>query len=406
MGNLDNYEHKEIYVDRDLLPQINANCDFRELFFTLGLKEAKGSKPYNLKAISPFNPSETKPSFHINKKGWYDFSTAQGGSYIDLVCKIKGLDLYDAARWLIEQGLSGYVKEFKDRGLVTVGRVLGGGWSGSSGKKNQNTEKGSGFIKDSSTMKGKGAENFNNEKKKNLQTAFSLLPYLKEQGTHPEFVRRGISKATCDYLGAGYLARGNGAMDKRIVFQIRGVEAVAGGGLVPVVLNHIGRATTEDQETENGKWWHYPGFVKTLEIFNIDKLLLDPKAIEQVKETGRVVIVEGCFDTAKMIQAGLLNVCATFGAYMDQDQLPRFKLLAERLPVKEFLVFYDRDRAGIDGQLKASLLMETNLMAARGFDWNRTFTNGQRVVSLPPSINDPCEFSIEQLRFLRKEGAV
>ncbi|MBL8152454.1 MAG: hypothetical protein JNN15_21215 [Blastocatellia bacterium] len=238
------------------------------------------------------------------------------------------MGLYDAARWLIEQNLSGYVKEFKDRGLVTVGRVLAGGYAGASGKI-QNTKSGSGFIEDS-TLKEKNGENSSNEKKKNLQTAFSLLPYLKERGTHPEFVRRGISKNTCDYLGAGYLAKGNGAMDKRLVFQIRSVETDSGGGLVPVILNHIGRATTENQETENGKWRHYPGFQKTLEIFNIDKVLLDQKAIDQAKETGRVVIVEGVFDVAKVIEAGLYNVVATFGAYMDQDQLPRLKLIFEQ----------------------------------------------------------------------------
>lgn len=405
MGSLDNYEHKEIYVDRDLLPQINANCDFYNLFFALGLKQSKGSKDYNIKAISPFNPSETKPSFHINKNGWYCFSTGQGGSYIDLVCKIKGLALYDAARWLIEQGLSGYVKEFKGRGLVTVGRVFRGGWSGSSENKNQNTKNESGFIEDSLAVKGKFGENINNEKKKNSQTEFSLLRYLKEQGTHPEFLRRGISKATCDYLGAGYLARGNGAMNQRIVFQIRSVEMV-NGEFVPVVLNHIGRATTENQETENGKWWHYPGFVKSLEIFNMDKVLLDARAIEQVKQTGKVVIVEGCFDCAKVIEAGLFNVVATFGAYLAQDQLPKLQLLADHLRVKEFIVFYDRDRAGKEGQLNAISLLQNAGFAASGFDWDRQFSNGQRVASLPASIKDPCDFSVQQLLFLRKEGVI
>jgi len=35
----------------------------------------------------------------------------------------------------------------------------------------------------------------------------NLVPLLTEQGTHPQFAKRGISGATCEYLGCGFLNR-------------------------------------------------------------------------------------------------------------------------------------------------------------------------------------------------------
>ena len=48
-----------------------------------------------------------------------------------------------------------------------------------------------------------------------------------------------------------------------------------------------------------------------------------------------------------------LNVVATFGAHLYENQLPRLKLIAQTLGVNAFLVWYDRGSAGVEGQKKS-----------------------------------------------------
>lgn len=412
-----NQENKEtdteretgLYINNSILTQINDNCDWQALFLVLGLEKDKNrSKPTDWWARSPFNNAEKTASFHINPKGWYCFSTQQGGFYTKLVEKLLDLNCYNAARWIVENGCSWYtIENHKTGAKETVGQVVKGNPEQGSGSAK--TDEGWGLTETGNTRKN------NTEKKKgNEQVQYSLLRYLKQQGSHSEFVRRGIGAETCHYLGAGYLLRGSPSMQGRIVFQVRGVEVGQDGKLYPVILSHIGRATTDEQKTTYGKWHHYQGFIKTCEVFNIDKVLLDEKAIHQVRETGRVVVVEGCFDVAKLIEAGIYNVVSTFGAHLDQDQLPRFRLLADRLGEVEFLVWYDRDKAGNDGMFgdstqdrkgAVSLLAETGFKAA-GFDWNAVFYNAARVTRLPESVKDACDMSVEQLRWLRKKGVI
>jgi hypothetical protein len=123
---------------------------------------------------------------------------------------------------------------------------------------------------------------------------------------HPEWMRRGISAATCRYLGCGFLPpRADGAsgspLHSRLVFQIRGVQE-HGRDLQPIILSHTGRALQPEQENSDGKYWSYP-FRKGLEIYNQDQLLLDPQAVPRIKAFG-LVLVEGFFDVAKLVEAG------------------------------------------------------------------------------------------------------
>ena len=129
-----------------------------------------------------------------------------------------------------------------------------------------------------------------------------------------------------------------------------------------MVLTHIGRATTKNQEEEGGKWRHYAGFHKSLELYNFDKLFTDSLAIKQAKKTGHVIIVEGCFDVAKLVEAGIFNVVASFGAGLGVDQIPRVQMITKHLGVDRFLVWYDRDQnlAGAKGQSEALKLLKAH----------------------------------------------
>lgn len=365
------------FLNKHELEEIRRNTDLEALVSALGIqKDLKKSKPHNIWAISPFSKNEKTPSFHINKVNgrWFCFSTNQGGSVLELVMEVllkdRGLTLnsYQAANWLLENGISSL----------------------------------SGNPQTFSQPKVESPQNPSSEEKKNVGTKFDLVPFLSQQGTHPEFVRRGISKETCQYLGCGFLEKGSPSMQGRLVFQVRGLEQASDGTLKPLILSHIGRAITPEQETSFGRWCHYAGFRKTQELYNLDKVLLDEKAITQAKESKRVLIVEGCFDVAKLTEAKVFNVVATFGAHLDKKQIPHLKLISERLGIQEFFVWFDRDKAGIEGQIAALDMLKQSGLEGKGFPWNVRLTSlaAQKSVSIPPVIKDPCDFSVEQLRWL------
>jgi Toprim domain len=355
------------FINNAILRQISENADWKKVFFALGLeRDPKKSKDHDYWCRSPLSDEKTS-SFHINSKGWYCHSTRQGGGVIQLVqavIKLRGQSItcYEAGQFLLNEGCS-YFNEPSPTPTTQ-----------------SQTE-----VKEPIPS---------SEKKKN-SSVLSLLPYLRKD--HPEFERRGISKATLDYLGAGYLPFGKGAMDKRLVFQIRGVEKDTDGNLKPVVLSHLGRATTQEQQEKNGKWWHYAGFHKSLELYNINNILLDEQARAQAKESGQVILVEGCLDVSKLVESGIKNTVATFGACLYESQLPRLKLLADELSIKTFMVWYDRDKAGIEGQKAALELLKTSGFEGKGFNW------GIRFDSVIPTVKDACDFTKEQLQRINRE---
>lgn len=175
-----------------------------------------------------------------------------------------------------------------------------------------------------------------------------------------------------------------------------------------MVLTHTGRAVISEQESQDGKWWTYPGFRKSLELYNLDLAILDNEAHQQAVHPEHVIIVEGCFDVAKLWAAGIKNVVATLEAHLCPDQLPRFELLSEMLGVERFLIWYDRDQDGgapvRQGGLNAVNFLRQSGYEASAFEWERHFPSSRRgAVPIPDSITDPCEFSIDQLRWLREE---
>lgn len=188
---------------------------------------------------------------------------------------------------------------------------------------------------------------------------------------------------------------------------MRGVQE-KDGEKRPAILTHMGRVLSEAQAAEGGKWHGYAGFHKTLEIYNQDHLPLDARAMQQARERGHVLLVEGCFDVAKLVEAGILNVGATFGAHLDQDQLPRLRQIADTTGVRSFRVWYDRDQAGTRGQRQAiERINAAGDVSADGFDWNVAFPSPTRgYVQIPDTLNDPGEFSVEQLRFLRQRSCI
>jgi len=215
---------------------------------------------------------------------------------------------------------------------------------------------------------------------------------------HPELMRRGISAATCHYLGCGFLPpRSNGEsrspLHSRLVFQIRGIEE-NGHGLQPIILSHTGRALTLEQENSDGKYWSYP-FRKGLEIYNQDQLLLDSEAGRQLSTFG-LVLVEGFFDVAKLVESGYRNVGALMGAHISTEQIERLMRIRSQIGFPRIVLFLDRDEAGQKGVHRAFDLLRQHDFEVSVFDWDRN--------QIPKTVKDPADMPVEQLQLLRVQG--
>ena len=176
-------------------------------------------------------------------------------------------------------------------------------------------------------------------------------------------------------------------------------------GLKPIILTHVGRALTQQQEKADGKYWSFP-FFKRLEIYNQDKLLLDAPARQQVERFG-LVLVEGFFDVATLVESGCLNVGALMGSDITEEQISRVKFISSRVLIPKITVFLDRDEAGIAGAEKAVALLRTNEFSVEAFDWNQSFAQSYAdLVKIPATIMDPGDMSVKQLQWLRRQGRI
>ena len=244
-------------------------------------------------------------------------------------------------------------------------------------------------------------------KKSNPAIKIDLRRYLRVD--HPELQRRGIDTGTCRYLGCGFLpqrtqAKPGSPLNGRLVFQIRGVRK-NGKQCQPVILSHTGRALSTEQQERDGKYWSYP-FRKALEIYNQDQLVLDQQARDQAGKFG-LILVEGYFDVAKLVQAGCRNVGALMGSSISAEQIERLLWIHNRLQFPYILLFLDRDKAGQQAAGKIQRQLGRHKLAVTVFDWNQKVSfNGQSTEPIPQPIQDPADMTVGLLRSLRSQGII
>jgi 5S rRNA maturation endonuclease (ribonuclease M5) len=189
-----------------------------------------------------------------------------------------------------------------------------------------------------------------------------------------------------------------------LVFQIRGVRE-NGHGLQPIILNHSGRALSREQEDSDGRYWSYP-FRKGLEIYNQDHLPLDEEACRQVNTFG-MVVVEGFFDVAKLVEASCRNVGALMGTHISAEQIERLAWIRSRIRFPRIVLFLDRDQAGRDAALQVGERLRSHNFEVSMFDWERNISlNGQGAEPITDSIQDPADMSVEQLQRLREQRII
>ena len=364
-------EKSRFVMPKEQLPKVWQSASWEKVIDVFGLEVdgKRRSKAEEIWIKSPFTGEKTA-SLHLNlaENIFKDFSSGLGAkvgvlNFCQDLLALRGqaMNCYEVASWMVENGISNL--NIRSQGV-----------------KNRVPE--------------------SKEPTENKPIRVDLRRWLQPQ--HPELKHRQVSEATCRYLGCGFLPeRPNGKkqspLNGRLVFQVRGLSSA--------ILTHVGRALTPQQEKTNGKYWSFP-FFKRLEIYNQDKLLLDVSARQQVERFG-LVLVEGFFDVATLVESGCLNVGALMGSDITEEQISRVKFISSRIPIPKITVFLDRDEAGIAGAEKAVALLRTNEFSVEAFDWNQTFAQSYAdLVKIPATIMDPGDMSVKQLQWLRRQGRI
>ena len=357
----------QTFISKQDLPQVWQNADWFKVMAVFGL-EAQKRKKGEIWIQSPFT-SEQNASLHahLGQNVYKDFSSGKGGGILNfcqdlLAQKGRVMNCYQVAEWMINEGISNLNKPA--------------------------------VIEPKPTQK---------QDQINPPISVDLQPFLET--FHSEFENRGISNKACRYLGCGYLPQEttgkSSPLNGRLVFQVRGISP----DLNPVILSHVGRALTDHQADLDGRYWGFP-FSKKLEIYNQDKLLLDPKAKEQVERYG-LTLVEGFFDVAALVSAQCLNTGALMGAHLAVEQVFQLKFLASHMNISKINLFLDRDEAGSKGTMAAASLLTHHGFTVNVFDWNQKFSRpGCPPVGIKADITDPAEMSGLQLKYLRKQGMI
>ncbi len=354
--------------------------------FGLEIDQKRRGKPDEMWIRSPFT-NESTASLHLNlaQNIYKDFSGGSGArkgilTFCQDMLRRQGSDwnCYEVAQWMLDNGVSTAGINHPSRPVRPEG----------SGKRSEAEKRKSG------------------PDPVNRPIDVDLRPFL--QGNHPELQRRSLSEAACRYVGCGYLPpAGNGRqspLNGRIVFQVRGISAW-GDGWRPCIVSHVGRALTAAQAESDGRYWSFP-FRKGLEIYNQDKLLFNPEARRQVKQLG-VILVEGFFDAASLMESGCLNVGALMGARISSRQIARLKMLGAQLDIPKILLFLDRDKAGMEGAQEALRRLKKSGFIVEPFDWEQTFCRADgSIAKIPEKIKDPGDMSTSQLQWLRGKGII
>jgi len=363
------------------LTQIWQEADWLEVIkvFALEVDHKRSRRDDEIWIKSPFTQEE-KASMHVSlsENIFKDFSSGKGGGIIQFCREMlqrqgREMTMFEVARWMVAEGIS-TVNHLKNQSVCG---------------RQQQEEKA--FP--------------NSSRNTNPAIKIDLRRYLRLE--HTELHRRGISTATCRYLGCGFLPQRTwlktaSPLNGRLVFQVRGVKE-NGHGLEPVILTHAGRALSREQEDSHGKYWSYP-FKKGWEIYNQDHILLDQEAWRQANTFG-LILTEGFFDVAKLVEAGCRNVVALMGSTISAEQTERLVWIHARVRFPQVLLFLDRDLAGHSGVRQVRERLSQYGLSATVFDWEQWVPgNGQGAEPIPASIQDPAEMPVEQLRTLRRHG--
>ena len=142
---------------------------------------------------------------------------------------------------------------------------------------------------------------------------------------HPFFEERGIDPDTVKHFGLGLCTRG--MMKDRIVIPIYDEQKN--------LVAYCGRAVTDQQIEEEGKYKLPPNFVKSAVVYNLQRQMQDPEFL---------IVVESYLSVFRLHQLGYPNTVALMGSSLSEDQE---RLLVQFLgPSGKVLLMFDADEDG------------------------------------------------------------
>jgi 5S rRNA maturation endonuclease (ribonuclease M5) len=366
----------EPFLDRTQLAEIWQRASWRRVIAVLGLEVDvhRHSRAGEIWLKSPFT-AETQASLHVDEGRhlFKDFSSGVGGGILQFCQRWfqqqgQPRTIYEVARWMLQEGICPP--------------------PGSAPPPLASRPAPAGCVE---------------TERLNPVIPVDLRRYLRPD--HPHVYERGLSPATCRNLGCGFLPErtggGGSPLNGRFVFQVRSLRP-QGEGLVSVVVGHTGRALTEHQQVLHGKYWAYP-FHKGWELYNQDHLLLDPEARRQTAAQG-LLLVEGFFDVAALVEAGCRNVVALMGTALTPTQVERIAWLQQKISFTKIQLFLDRDPTGRQGAASACDKLSTSRLTVSVFDWDqlRAGPTGE-LQPIASAIQDPAEMPMAQLQWLRQQ---
>lgn len=256
----------------------------------------------------PVHHGDSPRAFHadLDKNVWHCFSKCQGGgNQLDLMAKIEGIEIRDAALKL-QALFGGTTSEAKATPPTPQAPARS-----ASKPAPASTEKKTDAEEDTGNAV--------------LDVKLDLKP------DHPHLLEeRGLKIETVQRFGIGYCSRG----------ILRGMIAIPIHDEAGQLVAYAGRRLKPQDAREQGKYKFPKGFRKELVLYNLHR------AAEYQKEHG-LILVEGFFSVAKLFEAGLPNVVASMGCELSDQQA---RLLAE---AKEVIILFDGNEAGYAGAAKA-----------------------------------------------------
>ena len=160
-------------------------------------------------------------------------------------------------------------------------------------------------------------------------------PIIIEKLTYPSkyFLSRGFKHETLTYFEIGDCTNPKSKMYDRAVIPIHDHD---GKNIVGI----IGRSV---KEYKTPKFLFYPtGFTKTGLFYNYHR------ALDKVKETHCLFIVEGQGDVWRLHEAGITNVISIFGKSLSKEQ----EIHLSRMPITRIVVLTDNDQAGREAKIQ------------------------------------------------------
>ncbi len=319
------------YDDDYKIEQIQSQLDIVELISETVQLSRKGNNHWGL---CPFHGEKT-PSFSVSrdKQMFYCFGCHTGGNIFTFLMKKDGLEFREALEILAAKaGVD--ISRPKDRGKVDHQKAI-------------------------ITINNTAAQFFNQK-----------LMSPAGDGARSYLSKRGISEDTIDLYRLGYAGDEWQELTSFLLGQGYGAETIKASGLAkrndsqgrfydlfrhriifPImlfnrdVIGFGGRSLGDAM----------PKYLNTPEtdIFSKRKNLYGlAQARESIRHNNNSFLVEGYMDCIKLQQTGIMNVVASLGTALTEDQARLLRRYAEKVTI-----LYDGDEAGQNATLRSAIVL-------------------------------------------------